>query len=162
MFELWHTGYPGAGVWTVMHLQYLEWPDMNVPNDLRGVLGLIQEVEWAVEETGSAGGESAEPRWSCGNDSDPATHSSAIQLPCSPTIHLHRSRDIADASPSIQDWPVASAQSAGCSQGQAEAGRISVWRSRSTTNSPVNASSGARVGSQHHLRASRKWRFEDG
>jgi len=98
--------------------QYLEWPDMNVPNDPRGVLGLIQEVERAVEETGSAGGESAEPRWSCGNDSDPATHSSAIQLPCSPTIHLHQSQDIADASPSIQDWPVASAQSAGCSQGQ--------------------------------------------
>jgi hypothetical protein len=31
VFELQHTGYPGAGVRTVMHLQYLEWPDMNVP-----------------------------------------------------------------------------------------------------------------------------------
>jgi hypothetical protein len=146
----------------MMHLQYLAWPDMNVPDDPRGVVGLIQEVERAVEETGSAGGESAEPRRSCGNDSDPATHFSTIRLPCSPSIHLHRSRDTADALPSIQDWPVASAQSAGCSQGQAEAGHISVWRSRLTTDSPVNASSGARVGSQHHLRASRKWRFEDG
>jgi len=34
-----------------MHLQYLEWPDMNVPDDPRGVLALIQEVERAVEET---------------------------------------------------------------------------------------------------------------
>jgi hypothetical protein len=41
VFELQHTGYPGAVVRTMVHLQYLEWPDVNVPDDLWGVLGLI-------------------------------------------------------------------------------------------------------------------------
>ena len=54
MFELQHTGYPGAVVQTVVHLQYLEWP--------RGALGLIQEVERAVEETGGAGGSAGRVR----------------------------------------------------------------------------------------------------
>lgn len=57
VFELTHTGYPGAGTRTVVHFQYLEWPDMNVPDDPRGVLGLIGEVKKAVSE----GGDSEEP-----------------------------------------------------------------------------------------------------
>jgi tyrosine-protein phosphatase 2/3 len=66
MFELRHTGYPGAVVRTVVHLQYLEWPDMNVPDDPRGVLGLIQEVERAVEETGGVGGSAGRVRMGMG------------------------------------------------------------------------------------------------
>jgi len=54
VFELRHTGYPGAVVQTVVHLQYLEWP--------RGALGLIQEVERAVEETVGAGGSAGRVR----------------------------------------------------------------------------------------------------
>ncbi|KAF9457471.1 hypothetical protein BDZ94DRAFT_1301884 [Collybia nuda] len=50
-FELSHARYPAGGVRRVVHLQYLEWPDMNVPDDARGVLELIKEVERAVEET---------------------------------------------------------------------------------------------------------------
>ena len=52
-----------------MHLQYLEWPDMihmNVPDDPRGVLGLIQEVERAVEETGGVGGSAGRVRMGMG------------------------------------------------------------------------------------------------
>ncbi|EDR15085.1 uncharacterized protein LACBIDRAFT_300875 [Laccaria bicolor S238N-H82] len=51
VFELVHTGHPAAKPRTVVHLQYLEWPDMNVPDDPRGVLGLIKQVQEAVEET---------------------------------------------------------------------------------------------------------------
>ncbi|KNZ78204.1 Receptor-type tyrosine-protein phosphatase zeta [Termitomyces sp. J132] len=51
-FRLEHRGYPNAGPREVVQLQYLEWPDMNVPEDARGVLGLVREVEKAVKETG--------------------------------------------------------------------------------------------------------------
>ena len=51
VFELVHTGHPAAKPRTVVHLQYLEWPDMNVPDDPRGVLGLIKQVQEAIEET---------------------------------------------------------------------------------------------------------------
>jgi len=50
-FELTHTGYPEAKPRKIVHLQYLEWPDMNVPDDPRGVLGLIKQVEDAARET---------------------------------------------------------------------------------------------------------------
>jgi protein-tyrosine phosphatase len=56
-FELTHTGYPSAKARKVIHLQYLEWPDMNVPDDPRGVLGLIKEVEQAVAATAEDDGE---------------------------------------------------------------------------------------------------------
>ncbi|KZP32454.1 hypothetical protein FIBSPDRAFT_1037062 [Athelia psychrophila] len=39
-FELRNTRFPGAGARRVTHLQYLDWPDMNVPDDARGVLEL--------------------------------------------------------------------------------------------------------------------------
>ncbi|KAF5311770.1 hypothetical protein D9619_003110 [Psilocybe cf. subviscida] len=51
VFELTHTGYPAAKPRRITHLQYLEWPDMNVPDDPRGVLGLIKQVDEAVVES---------------------------------------------------------------------------------------------------------------
>jgi protein tyrosine phosphatase len=64
-FELTHARYPHLGARRVVHLQYLEWPDMNVPDDARGVLGLIREVERGVEETwegeAEAGSEESSP-----------------------------------------------------------------------------------------------------
>ncbi|CAA7271415.1 unnamed protein product [Cyclocybe aegerita] len=59
-FELSHTGYPDAKPRQIIHLQYLEWPDMNVPDDPRGVLGLIKQVEEAARDTQSV--QSTEPR----------------------------------------------------------------------------------------------------
>ncbi|KAG6820236.1 hypothetical protein H0H93_003599 [Arthromyces matolae] len=50
-FKLEHRGYPNAGPREVVHLQYLEWPDMNVPDDARGVLGLVNDLKRAVEDT---------------------------------------------------------------------------------------------------------------
>ncbi|RDB29255.1 Receptor-type tyrosine-protein phosphatase gamma [Hypsizygus marmoreus] len=54
-FELTNAAYPHLGPRKVVQLQYLEWPDMNVPDDPRGVLGLIKEADRAVEETGGTG-----------------------------------------------------------------------------------------------------------
>ena len=54
VFELTHTGYPDAKPRKIIQLQYLGWQDMNVPDDPRGLLGLIKQVEDAVEETHSA------------------------------------------------------------------------------------------------------------
>lgn len=53
VFELTHTGYPEAEPRKIIHLQYLEWPDMNVPDDPRGILGLMKEMDEAVQETES-------------------------------------------------------------------------------------------------------------
>ncbi|KAJ4485461.1 hypothetical protein J3R30DRAFT_3282297 [Lentinula aciculospora] len=49
-FLLSHVGYPDIPPRKVVQFQYLEWPDMNVPDDPRGVLGLIREVDQAVTE----------------------------------------------------------------------------------------------------------------
>ena len=54
VFELTHTDYPDAKPRKIVQLQYLGWQDMNVPDDPRGLLGLIKQVEDAVEETHSA------------------------------------------------------------------------------------------------------------
>ncbi|KAG1738597.1 uncharacterized protein EDB91DRAFT_1054440 [Suillus paluster] len=50
-FALSHRGYPAIPPRKVTHLQYLEWPDMNVPDDPRGVLELVKRVERAVQES---------------------------------------------------------------------------------------------------------------
>lgn len=50
-FALSHRGYPGVPPRKVTHLQYLDWPDMNVPDDPRGVLELVKRVERAVQES---------------------------------------------------------------------------------------------------------------
>ncbi|TFK57715.1 hypothetical protein OE88DRAFT_165616 [Heliocybe sulcata] len=53
VFELRNKKYPEAGGRIVTQLQYLDWPDMNVPDDPHGVLDLIEmmnkEVERSVE-----------------------------------------------------------------------------------------------------------------
>ncbi|KAE9410888.1 hypothetical protein BT96DRAFT_912307, partial [Gymnopus androsaceus JB14] len=49
-FLLSHVGYPHIPPRKVVQFQYLEWPDMNVPDDPRGVLGLIRQVDQAVNE----------------------------------------------------------------------------------------------------------------
>ncbi|CCM06630.1 uncharacterized protein FIBRA_08910 [Fibroporia radiculosa] len=55
IFQLKHTGHPNAPPRIVTQLQYLEWPDMNVPDDPHGVLRLIREVEEAVARARVAG-----------------------------------------------------------------------------------------------------------
>lgn len=50
VFELSHTSDKSAKPRKIVHLQYLDWPDMNVPDDARGVLGLIKQVDEAVAE----------------------------------------------------------------------------------------------------------------
>ncbi|KAG6334230.1 hypothetical protein ID866_4860 [Astraeus odoratus] len=50
-FALSHTSYPGVPPRYITHLQYLDWPDMNVPEDPRGILDLIKRVERAVAES---------------------------------------------------------------------------------------------------------------
>ncbi|KAK0208006.1 hypothetical protein DFS33DRAFT_1253436 [Desarmillaria ectypa] len=50
-FLLTHSGYPHAKPRRIIHYQYLEWPDMNVPDDPRGVLELIKEVGKGMEES---------------------------------------------------------------------------------------------------------------
>lgn len=51
VFELTHTRYPDAQPRRIIHFQYLEWPDMNVPDDPRSLLELLREVDDAVKET---------------------------------------------------------------------------------------------------------------
>ncbi|KAJ3997876.1 hypothetical protein F5050DRAFT_1568335 [Lentinula boryana] len=47
-FLLSHVAYPDIPPRKIVQFQYLEWPDMNVPDDPRGVLGLIREVDQAM------------------------------------------------------------------------------------------------------------------
>lgn len=49
VFELTHTHYPHVPPRTVTQLQYLEWPDLNVPEDPRAVLQLIRQVGEVAE-----------------------------------------------------------------------------------------------------------------
>ncbi|OJT07929.1 Receptor-type tyrosine-protein phosphatase gamma [Trametes pubescens] len=55
VFELTNTAYPLAPPRIVTQFQYLEWPDLNVPEDPRGLLNLIRQVENAVEQSRSTG-----------------------------------------------------------------------------------------------------------
>ncbi|KAJ6501466.1 hypothetical protein C8R47DRAFT_970018 [Mycena vitilis] len=50
--RLTHAAHPSAPPRRVVQLQYLGWPDMNVPEDARGVLGLVWEVGKVVDELG--------------------------------------------------------------------------------------------------------------
>lgn len=50
-FALSNTSYPGVPPRRITHLQYLDWSDMNVPEDPRGVLDLVKKVEQAVAES---------------------------------------------------------------------------------------------------------------
>ncbi|CAL1697265.1 unnamed protein product [Somion occarium] len=51
VFELTHSGYPLASPRIVTQLQYLDWPDLNVPDDPRGLLDLMWEVEDIVDNS---------------------------------------------------------------------------------------------------------------
>ncbi|KAI0353203.1 hypothetical protein OH77DRAFT_1522685 [Trametes cingulata] len=55
VFELTNTAYPLAPPRVVTQFQYLEWPDLNVPEDPRGVLDLIRQVEDTVEQSRASG-----------------------------------------------------------------------------------------------------------
>ncbi|KAI8983176.1 hypothetical protein BD414DRAFT_578793 [Trametes punicea] len=55
VFELTNTAYPLAPPRIVTQFQYLEWPDLNVPEDPRGVLDLMRQVEDTVEQTRASG-----------------------------------------------------------------------------------------------------------
>lgn len=67
VFELTNTAYPNAKPRQIVHFQYLEWPDMNVPDDPRGVLGLIKRVDDAVEETRAYNYLGDQPKRKAGN-----------------------------------------------------------------------------------------------
>ncbi|KAI5991420.1 hypothetical protein EDD15DRAFT_2169147 [Pisolithus albus] len=54
-FALSHTSYPGVPPRHITHLQYLDWPDLNVPDDPRGILDLVKRVESAVAESTPVG-----------------------------------------------------------------------------------------------------------
>ncbi|KAI0005412.1 hypothetical protein BJV74DRAFT_880678 [Russula compacta] len=49
VLELSHTGFSHLPPRRVVQFQYLDWPDLNVPNDTRSILELIREVEREVE-----------------------------------------------------------------------------------------------------------------
>jgi protein tyrosine phosphatase len=49
VFELRHAGRPQDGARVVTQLQYLDWPDFNVPDDPGGLLALIRQVDEEVE-----------------------------------------------------------------------------------------------------------------
>lgn len=51
VFHLSHTAYPQLPPRRVVQLQYLAWPDFNVPNDSWGLLKLIKQVEEEVENS---------------------------------------------------------------------------------------------------------------
>ncbi|KAG9314716.1 hypothetical protein JVU11DRAFT_5525 [Chiua virens] len=51
IFALSHKSYPGVPPRKITHLQYLDWSDMNVPDDPRGVLDLVEKVEQTVGES---------------------------------------------------------------------------------------------------------------
>ncbi|KAG6371575.1 hypothetical protein JVT61DRAFT_9285 [Boletus reticuloceps] len=50
-FLLSHSSFSGVPPRRITHLQYLDWSDMNVPDDPRGVLDLVKKVEQAVAES---------------------------------------------------------------------------------------------------------------
>lgn len=51
VLELSHTSFPHLPSRRIVQFQYLDWPDLNVPNDTRGVLELIGEVEREIERS---------------------------------------------------------------------------------------------------------------
>ncbi|KAI0329170.1 hypothetical protein GY45DRAFT_919655 [Cubamyces sp. BRFM 1775] len=55
VFELTNSAYPMAPPRIVTQFQYLDWPDLNVPDDPRGVLDLMRQVEDTVEQTRASG-----------------------------------------------------------------------------------------------------------
>ena len=48
VLELSHTSFPHMSSRRIVQFQYLDWPDLNVPNDTLGILELIREVEYEI------------------------------------------------------------------------------------------------------------------
>ena len=74
-FELTHTGYPEHKPRTITHLQYLGWPDMNVPESPKDLLHFVREVDEAVDR--------ANEDFDNDDDSDETPHTSPALLHCS-------------------------------------------------------------------------------
>jgi tyrosine-protein phosphatase 2/3 len=49
VLELSHTGFSNLPPRRIVQFQYLDWPDLNVPGDTRGILELIREVEREID-----------------------------------------------------------------------------------------------------------------
>jgi len=47
--ELCNKDFPSAGVRNIVQMQYLEWPDLNVPDDPRGILDLATNLQQEVD-----------------------------------------------------------------------------------------------------------------
>lgn len=47
--ELSNRDFPSAGARSIVQMQYLEWPDLNVPDDPRGILDLINNLQQEVD-----------------------------------------------------------------------------------------------------------------
>ncbi|KAI9445507.1 hypothetical protein H4582DRAFT_2053503 [Lactarius indigo] len=62
VLELSHTCFSHLPPRRIVQFQYLDWPDLNVPSDTRGVLDLIREVEREVEISEEARGVWEGPR----------------------------------------------------------------------------------------------------
>ena len=59
VFKLTNLNYPNIPPRTITQLQYLEWPDLNVPDDPSGILELMWEMEGLVD----GARESGERKW---------------------------------------------------------------------------------------------------
>jgi protein tyrosine phosphatase len=47
--ELSNEDFPSAGTRSIVQMQYLEWPDLNVPDDPRGILDLVTNLQQEVD-----------------------------------------------------------------------------------------------------------------
>lgn len=47
--ELSNKDFPSAGTRSIVQMQYLEWPDLNVPDDPRGILDLVNNLQQEVD-----------------------------------------------------------------------------------------------------------------
>ena len=47
--ELSNEDFPSAGTRSIVQMQYLEWPDLNVPDDPRGILDLVTNLQREVD-----------------------------------------------------------------------------------------------------------------
>ncbi|KAG8818712.1 hypothetical protein FRC18_012381 [Serendipita sp. 400] len=61
IFELRHSGHPKSSPRLITHLQYLGWPDLDVPSSPAGLLSLIKQVNAAAPPPASAQGPNPKP-----------------------------------------------------------------------------------------------------
>ncbi len=96
VFELTNSAYPLAPPRIVTQFQYLEWPDLNVPNDPRGVLRLMRQVEEAVEQSRSSG----QKQWGEGPLHRPSGSAGASTSPLhASTLHSGSDRPMDEIDP---------------------------------------------------------------